>query len=67
MHRVSPLRSAIFYFIMGIIFIYFAFQTIDETVFNPLTILLVILATLEFGIGIRFLQFHIKLKQQQKK
>ncbi|GAA4073473.1 YdiK family protein [Amphibacillus indicireducens] len=67
MHRVSPLRSAIFYFIMGAIFIYFAFQTIDETVFKPLTILLVILATLEFGVGIRFLQFHIKIKRHQKK
>ena len=52
---------------MGAIFIYFAFQTIDETVFKPLTILLVILATLEFGVGIRFLQFHIKIKRHQKK
>lgn len=67
MKTVSPLRSAIFYFIMGAVFIYFAFGTIEETVFEPLTMLLIVLATLEFGVAIRFLQFHIKLKRHQKK
>ena len=67
MKIVSPLRSAIFYFIMGAVFIYFAFGTIEETVFKPLTILLIVLATLEFGVAIRFFQFHLKLKRHQKK
>lgn len=67
MQRVSPIKNALFYFVIGSVFIYFAFRAIENTVFTPLSIILIILATLSFGVGIRFLQFHFIIKKKRKK
>ena len=66
MRIVSPLRGAMFHFIMGALFIYFAYHSITETVLDPLTLFLSVLATLEVGIGVRLLQFYLKIKRKNK-
>ncbi|GEN57757.1 hypothetical protein GCM10012290_23360 [Halolactibacillus alkaliphilus] len=63
--RVSPLMHAYLYFLIGILFVYFAFEAIDETVLNPLTIFLTILATLDFGASYRLFKLHLKIKQKK--
>lgn len=59
------LRTAIFYFLMGILFTYMAIQSVEDTVWNVITILLTLVATLDFGVGIRFLRLHFKMKKEQ--
>ncbi|MBU5595345.1 YdiK family protein [Amphibacillus sp. MSJ-3] len=64
--RVSPLLNAFFYLIIGAIFVYFAFQSIEDTVFNPVTIILTVVASLDFGVSIRLFQLHFKIKRNKK-
>lgn len=59
------MRTAIFYFLMGILFTYMAIQSVEDTVWNVITILLTLVATLDFGVGIRFLRLHFKMKKEQ--
>lgn len=47
---------AILYFVMGIIFTFMALTYAEETVFNPLTILLLLVAALDFVVGFRYLK-----------
>lgn len=59
------MRTAIFYFLMGILFTYMAIQSVEDTVWNVITILLALVATLDFGVGIRFMRLHFKMKKEQ--
>ncbi|MGA9224996.1 MAG: YdiK family protein [Mesobacillus sp.] len=65
--KQSPLFSGIVYFLLGSLFTYFAIQNVNETGWGFFTYLLVMLATFDFGSGIRMILFHFKLKQIQKK
>ncbi|MFC3041634.1 YdiK family protein [Virgibacillus xinjiangensis] len=65
--RVSPLTSAIIYFAMGAVFIYAAIQTADETIWNFTTILLAVVATMDFGVAIRMVNIHLQIKKKNKK
>jgi len=51
---------AILYFLMGLIFAYLAYTSAKETVWNATTILLAIVATLDCGVGYRYLRIHLK-------
>lgn len=64
--RISPLNNALIYLVLGCLFTYGAYQTIEDTTFKPLTIILVIFATLDFGAAIRFVQIHLRLKEKRK-
>ncbi|WP_017473307.1 YdiK family protein [Amphibacillus jilinensis] len=64
--RISPLLNAVVYGIVGAIFIYFAYQSIDDDVLNPITILLTAVAALQFGVAIRLIHLHIRIKRKQK-
>lgn len=57
---------AIFYFILGTLFIYLAITNEHETVWNPVTILLAVVATLDFVVGFRYLRAHQAQKKQPK-
>lgn len=50
---------AIVYFILGILFTYMAIISASDTVWNATTILLAIVAALDFGVGFRYLRTHI--------
>ncbi|WP_066191384.1 YdiK family protein [Gracilibacillus timonensis] len=65
--RISPLRSAIFYFALGILFTFLAIRFVEDTVFNFFTILLVIFATIDFVLAIRLVGLHRRIKQEKRK
>ncbi|WP_394238926.1 YdiK family protein [Niallia oryzisoli] len=66
--KQSPLFSGIIYMLLGSLFTFFAIQNINEDGgWGFFTILLIILATFDFGSGIRMILFHFKLKNQQTK
>lgn len=47
---------ALLYFILGILFTYMAIQNAQETIWNPITILLAVVATIDFAVGFRYLR-----------
>ncbi|MFB6468464.1 YdiK family protein [Cytobacillus sp. Hz8] len=66
--RQSPLYSGILYIFLGILFIFFAIQNIQEDgQWRFFTYLLVILATFDLGSGIRMISFHFKIKKIQNR
>ncbi|MFG6117184.1 YdiK family protein [Halobacillus sp. MO56] len=65
--RTSPLFMAFLYFIMGIVFTYIAAQTVEDTIWNFITIFLAILATFDFAVSIRLFNLHFRLKNTNKK
>lgn len=65
--RQTPLFSGIIYIILGFLFTYFAVHNVSQTGWGFFSYLLVILATFDFGSGIRMIAFHYKLKNIQKK
>ncbi|WP_409273186.1 YdiK family protein [Neobacillus sp. SCS-31] len=65
--RQSPLFSGIVYLLLGILFTYFAVGSVRDEGWGFFSYLLVILATFDFGAGIRMIGLHYKLKRIQKK
>ncbi len=57
---------AILYFLMGALFTYMGFQYAEETVFNPLTILLLLVAALDFFVGFRYIKRKKQANQDNK-
>lgn len=58
------MKLPIFYFLMGIVFTYLAVNSVTDTIWNFTTVVLALIATLDFGVGIRFLNAHLKTKKQ---
>ncbi len=67
--RRSPLFSGIIYIILGVLFTYLAIQNVQESGWGFFTYMLVFLATIDFGSGLRMVMIHFKIKKQlnQKK
>ncbi|MBP2259042.1 YdiK family protein [Virgibacillus alimentarius] len=65
--RISPRGIAIVYFLMGALFIYIAINSVTDTVWNTLTIIFTIVATLDFIVGFRYWRMHLYLKKHNKK
>ncbi|MCU9615322.1 YdiK family protein [Caldibacillus lycopersici] len=61
----SPLSLAIIYMILGIVFTYFAIQQVQMNGWGFFAFVLIFLATLDFGSGIRML--FLTLFQKRKK
>lgn len=53
---VDRLTMAIIYLVMGVLFTFLAFQSVDDTIWNPLTIVLLLVAALDFVVAYRFLR-----------
>ncbi|GIN64011.1 hypothetical protein J27TS8_40040 [Robertmurraya siralis] len=63
----TPLFSGILYIVLGLLFTYFAVQDVQRNgEWGIFTYLFVILATFDFGSGIRMVLFHFKVKAIQK-
>lgn len=61
--RQSPLVSGIIYIVLGVLFTFFAVQDVQRNgEWGFFTYLLVILATFDFGSGIRMILLHYKIK-----
>jgi hypothetical protein len=66
--RRTPLFSGIMYIILALLFTYFAIEHVNEEGWGFFSILFVILATFDFGSGLRLLSLHFKFsKLKQKK
>jgi hypothetical protein len=63
----SPLFSGFIYILLGSLFTYFAIEDVSENGWGFFSYLLVILATFDFGSGIRIIFFYNKYKNQMKK
>ncbi|KXG08299.1 YdiK family protein [Anoxybacillus rupiensis] len=64
--RISPLSTALFYFLMGALFTYLATQSAHESIWNFSTVALMVLATLDFGVFLRLITLYIRIRNQQK-
>lgn len=62
------MRQAFLYIFLGIVFTAIAFNHAQNagTIWNFLTILITLIAAIDFGMGIRYLRLHIRKKQQEK-
>jgi len=65
--RRSPLLSGIIYFLLGSLFTYFAINDVSTNGWGLFSFLLVLLATFDFGSGLKLIFFFIKYKDQLKK
>lgn len=65
--RRSPLFSSFIYIIIGSLFTYFAIQDVAQNGWGFFSYLLVLLATFDFGYGLRVIFFYAKYKDKLKK
>ncbi|MGM0847363.1 MAG: YdiK family protein [Bacillota bacterium] len=64
--RRSPLFSGILYILLGVLFTYFAIINVNDNGWGFFSYLMVLLATLDFGSGIKMVAMHFKIKNQLK-
>lgn len=57
---------AFIYFVMGLLFLNIAIHSASETIWNATTIVLAIIVTLNFGVGIRLIGTHFRIKKNNK-
>jgi len=55
------------YIMLGILFVYFAIHSGDDTIWGFRTMLPALMATFDFVIGIRLIRFHFYIKKKQGK
>ncbi|MEH6943195.1 YdiK family protein [Bacillus sp. JJ722] len=67
MRRQSPLTSGIIYIALGAIFTALAINYVSKDGWNLFSFLIVFIATIDVGSGIRLIMLHIRLKRMQKK
>ncbi|WHY00979.1 YdiK family protein [Neobacillus sp. DY30] len=65
--RRSPLFSGIIYMVLGCLFTYFAIEDVTLNGWGFFSYLLVILATFDFGSGLRMIFFYNRYKDKIKK
>lgn len=65
--RRSPLMSGIIYIVLGCLFTYFAIEDVTLNGWGFFSYLLVILATFDFGSGLRMIFFYNRYKDKIKK
>ena len=66
MKRQSPLVSGILYMILGTLFTYLAISYVSEDGWTWFSYLIVFIATIDFGSGIRLIMLHFRIKRMQK-
>ncbi|PXW86386.1 uncharacterized protein DUF4305 [Streptohalobacillus salinus] len=64
--RITPIVHAYFSLGIGLLFVFFAFEAVEETVLNPLTLFLTLLATFQLAASYRLFKLHVKVKQKQQ-
>ncbi len=65
--RASPRFFVILYMFMGIGFMYIAFLSVEDTVWNVATIIFVLIAAFDFGAAIKMFGLHRRIKEHQNK
>lgn len=67
MKRQSPLTLGIIYASLGILFTAIAVQNVTSSGWGLFSYVLVIIATMDFGSGIRMILLHFKVKSAKNK
>ena len=67
MRRQSPLVSGILCMTLGTLFTYLAISYVSEDGWTWFSYLIVFIATIDFGSGIRLIMLHFRIKRIQKK
>ncbi|HJV31170.1 MAG TPA: YdiK family protein [Bacillales bacterium] len=65
--RLSPLFSGIIYFLLGTLFTYFAIQDVQRSGWGFFVYLLIVLATFDFGSGLKMFTIHFVYKNRVNK
>ncbi|MED1490074.1 YdiK family protein [Bacillus smithii] len=65
--KQTMLSSGIIYLLIGSLFTYMAIQNVNSNGFGFFTYLLIILATLDVGSGIRIIFYYFRTKSGYKK
>jgi UPF0716 family protein affecting phage T7 exclusion len=65
--KITPLKMVFFYALMGFLFMYLAIVSVRETIWHWQTILLMLIATFDFGVAIRAYLLHKKIQKIQQK
>jgi hypothetical protein len=65
--KPSPLLSGILHIVLACLFTYFAIGNVNEYGWDFFSILLVLLATFDFGSGIRLVILHFKISKITQK
>ncbi|PLS17215.1 DUF4305 domain-containing protein [Bacillus sp. M6-12] len=63
----SPLTSGIMYLVLGTLFVLLAIQNVNRSGWGFFSYFLVLLATMDFGSGIRMILLHRKIASVKKK
>ncbi|WP_066074434.1 YdiK family protein [Neobacillus soli] len=63
----SPLFSGLIYILLGGLFTYFAVDDVQKNGWGFFSYLLIILATFDFGSGLKVITFYFKHKDKLKK
>lgn len=61
------LINALIYIILGFLFTYLAIISGDDTIWGIRTILPALVATFDFGVGLRLLAIHLRVKKKKAK
>ncbi|HZH61649.1 MAG TPA: YdiK family protein [Metabacillus sp.] len=64
--RTSPLNMGFFYFVMGSLFTYLAIESAHGYIWKFSTVILMIVATLDFAVSLRMFALHFKIKKMNK-
>jgi len=62
--EAKELIFAVVYILMGFLFTYLAITSDASSVFDLTTMLLILLAALDFGVGIRYINLYFKAKKE---
>lgn len=60
------MRSGIIYFALGGLFIYIAILNATETIWNPMSIILLAVAAIDIGMGFTMLRNYLKQKNADR-
>ncbi|MBO9131420.1 YdiK family protein [Bacillus sp. 165] len=61
--RSSPLLMGSLYFLLGSVFTYLAIMSVENTIWNFYTLLLIFIATLDFGLALRLLILNRRINK----
>jgi hypothetical protein len=61
--RQTPLVSGFLYLLLAVLFTYFAIKNVQEDGWGFFSYLLIILATFDFGSGLKMIAMHFKIKK----
>lgn len=58
------MKMSLLYFGLGVLFTYMAINSITDSIWNITTILLLVVAALDFGVGFRYLRTSLANKKE---